>query len=333
MLNKQEPLRVSIQCLVYNHEPYLRQCLDGFVMQKTNFKFEAIVHDDVSTDGSAAIIREYAEKYPDIIKPIFEIENQYSKRDGSLERIMYEACRGKYIAICEGDDYWIDPFKLQKQVDFMDANLEYSLVCSAGKVLTSDGFITKGIIGKATELFPKDLILGFWGYIPTASIMYRKHILEDYPEFCRTCFVGDRPLKLFCVLNGKVYYFNQEQVVYRYNDKDGDSWSARFSKDNSMQLMHHESLAQLEYELDEYSDRKFHKYFSRMRAVRVLETVGIDPKQARKVLFRMQKLVPEYKDFLTQDERIKLFIIINFPKFTILLRRIKSQIQRIVVSD
>lgn len=130
MESNQLPL-VSIQCLVYNHEPYLRQCLDGFVMQKTNFKFEAIVHDDVSTDGSAAIIREYAEKYPDIIKPIFETENQYSKKDGSLERIMSEACRGKYTAICEGDDYWVDPMKLQKQVDFIATHNNCGLVYTA----------------------------------------------------------------------------------------------------------------------------------------------------------------------------------------------------------
>ena len=75
---------VTIRCITYNHEPYIRQCLEGFVMQKTNFRFEAIVHDDASTDGTAAIIREYAEKYPDIIKPIYETENQYSKHDGSL---------------------------------------------------------------------------------------------------------------------------------------------------------------------------------------------------------------------------------------------------------
>ena len=83
-MRENEPLMVTILCLVYNHESYIRQCLEGFVMQKTNFRFEAIVHDDASTDGTAAIIREYAEKYPDIIKPIFETENQYSKGDGSL---------------------------------------------------------------------------------------------------------------------------------------------------------------------------------------------------------------------------------------------------------
>ena len=113
------PLMVTIQCLTFNHEPYIRQCLDGFVMQKTNFRFEAVVHDDASTDGTAAIVREYAEKYPDIIKPILETENQYSKGDGILGRIMAENRKGKYIAICEGDDYWIDPLKLQKQVYYM----------------------------------------------------------------------------------------------------------------------------------------------------------------------------------------------------------------------
>lgn len=113
----EDKIMVSIQCLVYNHEPYLRQCLEGFVIQKTNFKFEAIVHDDCSTDNSAAIIREYAEKYPDIIKPIYEAENQYSKHDGSIEKIVDSACKGYYIAFCEGDDYWIDPNKLQKQYD------------------------------------------------------------------------------------------------------------------------------------------------------------------------------------------------------------------------
>lgn len=122
---------VSIRCLVYNHEPYLRQCLDGFVMQKTNFRFEAIVHDDASADNSANIIKEYAEKYPDIIKPIYETENQHSKKDGSIPKIIKKALAPstKYIAICEGDDYWIDPLKLQKQVDFLESHPDYA-VCS-----------------------------------------------------------------------------------------------------------------------------------------------------------------------------------------------------------
>ena len=110
-------ITVAIQCAVYNHEPYLRDCFEGFVMQKTNFRFVAIVHEDCSTDHSADIIREYEAKYPNIFRPIYETENQYSKHDGSLERVMndaIDATGAKYIAMCEGDDYWTDPLKLKK---------------------------------------------------------------------------------------------------------------------------------------------------------------------------------------------------------------------------
>jgi glycosyltransferase involved in cell wall biosynthesis len=112
-------------CLVYNQEQYVRQCLDGFLMQITDFKFEAIVHDDCSTDGSAAIIREYAEKYPDKIIPIIENKNQYKK--GAFFQLTVPKMRGKYIAICEGDDYWVAPYKLQKQVDFMTSHTDCSM--------------------------------------------------------------------------------------------------------------------------------------------------------------------------------------------------------------
>lgn len=130
---------VSIRCITYNHEKYIRDTLEGFVMQKTNFKFEAIVHDDASTDNTATIIREYAEKYPDIIKPIFETENQYSKHDGSLARIVNNACKGKYIALCEGDDYWIDPLKLQKQVDILKDNPNITMVYTNFSVVNELG--------------------------------------------------------------------------------------------------------------------------------------------------------------------------------------------------
>ena len=130
---------VTIRCITYNHEPYIRQCLEGFVMQKTNFRFEAIVHDDASTDGTAAIICEYAQKYPEIIKPIIETENQYSKHDGTIGRIMDAHTHGKYIAICEGDDYWIDPLKLQRQFDFLEAHSDFSMVCSQRRLMFEDG--------------------------------------------------------------------------------------------------------------------------------------------------------------------------------------------------
>lgn len=129
---KETPI-VTIRCMVYNHEPYLRQCLDGFVMQQTSFHYEAIVHDDASTDGSADIIREYAAKYPDIIKPVYETENQYQKGVASKAGDKMNAVVNpdtKYWAVCEGDDYWTDPLKLQKQVDFMESHPDYFLCCA-----------------------------------------------------------------------------------------------------------------------------------------------------------------------------------------------------------
>lgn len=129
MKQSDDSIMLTIHCLVYNHESYIRQCLDGFVKQKTNFLFEAIVHDDASTDHSVDIIREYAQKYPNIIKPIFETENQYSKQNGSIRKVLDVHTKGKYVAKCEGDDYWIDPYKLQKQVDFLESHPECVYSC------------------------------------------------------------------------------------------------------------------------------------------------------------------------------------------------------------
>jgi glycosyltransferase involved in cell wall biosynthesis len=118
---------VSINCLVYNHAPFLREAFEGFLKQKTNFKFEIIIHDDASNDGSREIIDYYTDKYPDIFFPLIQRDNKYSQGiRGISERYNFPRCRGKYIAMCEGDDYWIDENKLQKQFDFMETNNEYS---------------------------------------------------------------------------------------------------------------------------------------------------------------------------------------------------------------
>lgn len=120
---------VSISCLTYNHAPYLRQCLDGFVMQITSFPIEILIYDDASGDGTQNIIEEYQKKYPDIIKPIYQTENQYSKGVKVGFVYNYSRAKGEYIAFCEGDDYWTDPYKLQKQIDFLECYSDY-VICS-----------------------------------------------------------------------------------------------------------------------------------------------------------------------------------------------------------
>lgn len=234
----QRPL-LAIHTLVYNHAPFLHDYFRGILMQETTFPFVAIVHDDASTDGSADIIREYAEKYPDIIKPIYETENQYSQRDGSLMRIMIAATKGyKYCATCEGDDYWTDPHKLQKQVDFLEAHPEYSMVCCNGVIQTPTEKLAnaedyqkinwpyKEGNGDCTL---EELVTYGGRYMLTAGLVYRNGLREKYPPECKNLPCGDYVLKLFAALTGKVYYFADSMIVYRHQSSP-NSWSHKALK-------------------------------------------------------------------------------------------------------
>lgn len=197
--------------------------MDGFVMQKTNFRFEAIVHDDASTDGSAAIIREYAEKYPEIIKPIFEKENLYSKRDGSLRRVMYANTHGKYVAICEGDDYWTDPYKLQKQVDFLESHPGY-VMCShrwREYMQTEDAFSEIAEFPESgVEYDLNTLVHGKWFFQPL-TVVYRRDAL-DLDRFTYK-YAIDVVLFYELLKQGKGYCLPDVMAVYRIHS--GGVWS------------------------------------------------------------------------------------------------------------
>lgn len=215
-----QKVMVAIRCITYNHEPYIRDALEGFVMQKTNFPFVAIVHDDASTDGTAAIIKEYAEKYPDIIKPIYETENQYSKRDGSLLRIMNEACEAtgaKYIATCEGDDYWTDPLKLQKQVDILNQNPEVGMVYTDFEFLdqVTDKIIPHLFIPKSGWQYESMMLeeLNIW----TLTNCSRAILWKSLPtiESSEEMFKGDMFLFLSSTAKMKVACITDKTAVYR----------------------------------------------------------------------------------------------------------------------
>lgn len=219
---------VSVSCLVYNHEKYLRQCLDGFVMQRTNFPFEVIVHDDASTDHSADIIQEYAEKYPDIIKPIYQEENQYSQHIPIMKTFIYPKMQGKYIAFCEGDDFWIDPLKLQKQFDAMEANPECSMCAGKNRVCADNGTMLDEIAppkrlnleggrikkDKLAEL----LFLEQMGGYPFHTSVYflRRSVCEYRDTHAYSAYVdGDIALLYATLATGDVYYIDEIMSVYR----------------------------------------------------------------------------------------------------------------------
>ena len=228
MNQSKKPILVAIHCLVYNHEPYLRDCFEGFVMQKTNFRFVAIVHDDCSKDKSADIIREYAEKFPDIFHPIYETENQYSKNDGSIKRIMYKAIDesgAKYVAMCEGDDYWTDPYKLQKQVDILEADETLMACCTDCFVVDDHSVLLEEKRGGVV----KDDIPGRYNLreffrdnhqYPTLSVVYRNtHTDEVRAKHRHTenAFLGDWTMWICLMIYGDMYFLNEVTCAYRIN--------------------------------------------------------------------------------------------------------------------
>lgn len=215
---EKKPL-VVIRCITYNQELYIREALEGFVMQKTDFPFVAIVHEDASTDGTAEVLRDYAEKYPDIILPIFEKDNQYSKRDGSLRKIMDKACevsRAKYIALCEGDDYWIDPFKLQKQIDFLKGNPAFGMCYTKVKGFDQEKNTFTGITGGLNETFEQFLMAN---NVPTLTVVYHYDIytkyLKDIQPQSKKWLMGDYPLWLFFSHESKIKFIDEVTGIYR----------------------------------------------------------------------------------------------------------------------
>ena len=209
------PLMVSIRCATYNHVNYIRKCLDGFVSQKTNFRFEAVVHDDASTDGTTEIVREYAEKYPSIIIPMYEETNQYSKNVSSMNERIDSRLLGKYIAICEGDDYWIDLNKLQKQVDFLEAHSEYSMCFHRAKILKE----YEGRVGlKCEDIEDRDYnpneLIDKW-IVPTASILAKREVLDVVNIGTERIFNGDIVHVMNCAKVGKIRGMSDVMSVYR----------------------------------------------------------------------------------------------------------------------
>ena len=211
----EEPL-VSIFCLTYNHASYIRQCLDGFLMQKATFAYEVIINDDASTDGTTEIIREYEEKYPDIIKPIYHEENLYSKGErGFWNRYCLPKSKGKYIALCEGDDYWIDPLKLQKQVDFLEGHPEYSMCFHKAKVIYDVQPNKKSTLFENIEErdYTIDELFLNW-IVPTASIVCRRQFLDVIKQSNDFMYM-DGIVVLSMVSLGKVHALSAVMSVYR----------------------------------------------------------------------------------------------------------------------
>ena len=227
----EKDILVSVICTAFNHAKYIKNTLESFVMQKTDFKFEVLVHDDASNDNTAEIITEYANKYKDIILPVIQTENQYSKGVMIIDELLIPKARGKYIAFCEGDDFWTDENKLQRQIDFLENNREYTACvhntmqynCAKQR---NEGLLIANNTEHDVEL--RHIIYGMNNAYQTSSLVVRKEVIENMPEFyyiANKYGFGDYPMAIWCAIKGKIKFLPYNMSTYRLMSNP-TSWSS-----------------------------------------------------------------------------------------------------------
>ena len=253
-------IEVTVICIAYNHEKYIRNALDGFVNQKTNFQYEVLIHDDASTDNTAKIIREFEEKYPDKIIPIYQTENQYSKNVGIIQSILLPLAKGKYIALCEGDDYWTDSQKLQKQFDFMESHDDASACFHNGLVINvkSEKKTVVPNVQQMAKYSFDDIVMGRDGLFVTSSTFCRKEYYKIPDEF-RLKGVGDFQLFVSLASNGTVYCLDDVMSTY-VNGREG-SWTEKVLSDEKLAANHRLVMVDLLCIMDKYYNYSHHDAF------------------------------------------------------------------------
>ncbi len=311
--------QVSILCLTYNQESYIRQTLDSFLAQKTNFDFEIIINDDASTDGTVDILREYESKHGDIIRLVLQDENQYSQgARGILIKNILPLARGKYIATCDGDDFFISEDKLQIQFDFMERNPDYAICFHSVKAFTEGNkfgdevWSIKGDMLK--ELNWKRLLKA--NFIPMNSVMYRR---IDYSDISRENIMpADWYLHLYHARFGKIGYLDQVMSAYRRHEK-GVWWNfeqdkKKFMKDNLRYLINFylaiSSIYDNELVFISMEDLFGKEYKNKMLACRnkmnkALKEQG-DLLRQKKQFIQKQKTILNSRESLLKSQRLLL---------------------------
>lgn len=355
--NKEKEIKVSICCHAYNHEKYIAQTLQGFVSQITDFRFEIIVHDDASTDNTQNIIQEYVDLYPDLFIPIYETENQYSKEKQRITQVMGPKVKGKYVAFCEGDDYWIDEYKLQKQYDILEKNPDCSICVHGVKLIWEDGTEldkadSESIIPrKAYKLSPgiieKDQIadaLWIQGVYPfhTSGYFIRKRAVEDLfngnVEFVKF-MNGDMAILCLGLMNGK-FFFLGDIMSYRRVGVPG-SWSTRMNAaDIQTTINHAKNQIIAGKKFDEFSNYQFHEYIHQHLLVLgfnlttecYLYNIG-NPKEHKQYLKENPLSIKMIRDRKTFQLYIRYLIMRLSPglykllyRYQIWLKKLKSKI-------
>ena len=264
--NYKEDVMLSVWCVTYNHGKYIKEALEGFVSQKTNFRYKVVIFDDASTDNSQEIIKEYAKMYPELFHVFLLKKNIHAhpQRRIAVNNLRKRVLTGKYVAFCEGDDFWTDSGKIQLQVEYMENNPSCILTVHDGICLDCVKNERRRMIGEDEErdLSAGEIIGKKKGLIPTASMVIRKEyaILED---FFGECTSSDWTMQIKAFLSGEVHYFGKCMCCYRYMHKDSWTSEIRISKEKMfLQCVEIDSFLS---RLDEYSKYRYNKYIIEMK--------------------------------------------------------------------
>lgn len=254
-----ENIMVSVVCNTFNQEDYIADALESFLMQRTGFSYEILVHDDASTDSTVEIIKTYEEKYPGIIKPIYQKENQYSKGVNIESVFQYSRVKGKYIAYCEGDDYWTDPLKLQKQFELMELHPEIDVCAHSAEVVDAETKERIEMISPAEKdvLFTiEEVIRGEGGFVSTNSLFARTECLCRYYEFSDK-FPFDYAMQIQGALKGGMLYLSEIMSAYRKESKG--SWTVATNDNIEKKIAHIKNEVTMLETLNEETDYQYDK--------------------------------------------------------------------------
>lgn len=314
-------IQVSILCMVYNHEKYLEECLNSLVNQKTNFDYEILVHDDCSTDNSKKIIEKYYKEYPNIIVPFYEKENQYSKGVKINKEILIPKMRGKYFCFCEGDDFFIDENKLQKQYDFLENNKDY-VFCVHNAIIVNEegkkiGDITPKIDGG--DLTCEEFVSMGGGFVSTNSIFSYSSLAKNLPKYFDHMSM-DYFWQIYLSSCGKTYCLKDYLSAYRLGS-DG-SWTERMEKDHKKFIAYKEKMIET---IKLFNEETNYKYDSLVK------------KRITEIEFAILELKRDYKKMYDEPyneirkkqsirSKLRYFMYVHFkPVFKFLYRIFKGR--------
>lgn len=321
-------LKVSISCITFNHEKYIRDALDSFLMQKVNFKYEILIHDDASSDRTQEIVKEYESKYPEIIKPIYQVENKYTKGERIAYKYNVSRAKGEYIAFCEGDDYWSDPNKLQIQIDFMEKNPNCGMCFHSMENIDAKSGKTLYFSRPSKQsrrVYTEEIIEGGGNIVGSNTMLYRTKYMKNPPSYYFDSHVGDFPIQIYLSTKNYAYFIDRVMSVHRVNVPG--SWTEKNLSGKNItkkRIINYKRDIELLKNINEYYNGKFNYSISKAISERhcysrILSTNYLS--------FRKS---PEYQIFkgYAFTKRIKMFLHAYFPKTYRLMQFLKRHFNK-----